>query len=276
MDESIFDQLISEPSSVEIDFSKFDIIAFTDGSCLMKIKSGGSGVYFHAENSDLDQIKLLEHVPKSEILYMDLNNKIIYSGDELHFARYCEYDDCINIGYASYNNKLYCSKHKSQDSKMVATYVRHPPTNIRAEGNAIFLAMNVILNAATGKVKTETQSINDIVVTDLKLEKITEVNQTILIITDSKFWIDLIKEWLPGWISKKKIMERKNIDIVVKIIITLNKLAQLGIKIDFLHVYGHQDKEKKELSFQEKGNVIADKLATHASAMSRYGIFLTR
>lgn len=279
MDESLLDQLIEDSQKPkEVDFSKFGIIAFTDGSCIGKgEKSGGSGVYFHApSHDDLHQIKILEHLPKSELLYMDLANTIIFNGNETDFEMYCDSPNCINIGYASApGGKRACSKHKLKESKIIATYVKHPPTNIRAEGKAIILAINAVINKLKSQSKLDQPSIDGVNITSLELHD-HQSEDKLLIVTDSKFWIDLVTEWLAGWIAKRKIMERANIDLIVKILIARNQLAELGVKLEFLHVYGHQDKKKENLSFQEKGNVIADKLATHASAMARHGIFLLK
>lgn len=280
MDESILDQHFAEHTEVKeevVDFDIYDVIAFTDGSCISKKgKSGGSGVYFHSKISELHQIKILEHMPKSELLYMGLDNEIIFNGNEIDFSEYCFEEDCTNIGYAKVEDMLACSKHKNKDSKVVATYIRHIPTNIRAEGNAILLAIRAMVNMMNSESKTKTQDINGVKVTSLKLTTPGAINRRMLIITDSKFWIDSIRDWLPGWIANRKLMERKNIDIISKLILSINQLTDLGVGLDFLHVRGHQDSKKEELSFQEKGNVIADKLATHASAMERFGIFITK
>ena len=278
MDESLLDEHMFEESKEEIiDFDSFDIVAFTDGSCIgKKIKSAGSGVYFHSKSTELNQIKILEKMPSSEILYLDLCNKIIYSGDEINFDRFCSEEDCVSIGYASAGTGLACSKHKREGSKVVATYVRYSPTNIRAEGNAILLAINAVANFFKGESKTKRQDMIGTTITSLQIENLAARNYSMLIVTDSKFWVAAIQSWIPSWIQNRKLMEHKNVDIIAKLISSKNELARLGVHLELAHVYGHQDSKKKDLSFQEKGNVLADKLATHASSMGKFGIFTTK
>ncbi len=277
MDESIFD-FEQEQEQEQIAPIRADIIAFTDGSCVTKpAKSAGCGVYFYEEENKhgLNEVKIIEHMPKSEILYTNIDNEIIFSGDELEFTEYCGHDDCANIGYARNSDGLACSKHKGKNSTVVASYERYHPTNIRAEGNAILIAMRALINKLQGKsLKNNNFSIVGTAITGIKYSQQKETTTSFMIVTDSKFWIDLLTDWLPKWITYKKLMERKNIDLIVKLNDARSKLLSLGIELKFVHVYGHQDDKKEELSVEEKGNVLADKLATHASAMTRHGIFV--
>lgn len=273
--------------------NSFRCILFTDGSCIGKragTKFGGSGVYLHSTNTSEDYskwncYKVFEKPPQEEIIIKSLKtNKVLFLGDkqstEIIEKYTCEEDNCTSIGYSISSGSLFCSRHKREDGEAQHTYEQFQPTNIRAEGNAILIALKTVLYvndkraySTKGIKKWLTEDIYDKLKV-IKLMDMDSMNVVVekesdnkyLIVSDSKFWIELITKWLPGWLSKRTFTEKKNSDIIVKLIVVLDMLARADCSVTFLHVNGHQDKkDKEEVTFYHKGNILADKLATHAS-----------
>ncbi len=278
----------------DIYINSFKSIIFTDGSCIGKrtgTKFGGSGVYIHSSHIEQkynkwNSYKIFEKPPQEEVLIKDyVSKKIIFLGDrqsEECYKYICFIDDCNSIGYALEDDKLMCSRHKTESSIIKFNYEQFQPTNIRSEGNAILLALKTILyidnvenEISSKKLKkhltySSTKKLYNISTLDLTEIKFEDVisgdSNEHLIVSDSKFWIELITKWMSGWVSKRVIMEKKNIDIILKILITLNEMMEKGHRVKFQHINGHQDKKQNaDINFYHKGNILADKLATHAS-----------
>jgi len=286
--------------------NKWDLILFTDGSCIGKKKSnkfGGSGVYIHSyKNSDWNSVKIIYKLIQEQVFIYDSSSedkKIKVPGlsiyDDITKKYICEEEDCLKIGYNKRDdNHLYCGSHKKETDSVIMGYQTYSPTNIRAEGIAILLALKAILKYLNSDGKSSCSSIKsgieeisdlskdeiidcgiynmnntDVVTKDLS-KCMQEDNYRFMIVSDSKFWIDLISTWLNGWINKRTVIERKNIDIIVEINYVLTKIKSHEKKTTIFmnHVGGHSDKKIKEeeLTFYQKGNVLSDKLATHASA----------
>lgn len=280
--------------------NSFNCIMFTDGSCIGKrqgTKFGGSGIYLHSANkseyySKWNSYKIFEKPPQEEILIKSIkSNKILFMGNKESTEIYtCGEDDCTSIGYSVYNNKLYCSRHKKEEGESVHTYEQFQPTNIRAEGTAILTALKTILymnskkECSAKKVKkwlideSIYEKLKEIKMMDMDCMKVEvcveeESKNKYMIVSDSKFWIDLITKWLPGWLSKRTFMDKKNSDIIVKMATILNMIREADCHVKFLHINGHQDKkDKSEINFYHKGNILADKLATHASKVKDSGM----
>jgi ribonuclease HI len=286
----------------------FSVILFTDGSCIGKrqgTKFGGSGIYIHSTNnnkkySKYNSINIFEKLPQEKILYNKNDSSIIlYSGDtnRVDFKYRCCEENCNKIAY-SYKYKqdignrnisekdIVCSDHKSESSIIFSKYTLFHPTNIRSEGNAILIALRTIKFMIEGKNNKNKRcdlekylssqvsnylnnfDYNEIFTADIESEN--KEYDEFLIVSDSKFWIDLITIWLKGWVTKRSIMERKNSDIILEILDVHNWIILNKATVKFKHIKGHQDSKKEngksiELNFYHKGNILADKLATHAS-----------
>lgn len=278
--------------------NSFKSIIFTDGSCIGKRKGtkfGGSGVYIHSIDEVYNSLKIFEKIQQEEVVIIEeITNKILFLGSKentAYLSYICNEQECSSIGYSinKSNNLKLCSRHKTEDCVNIYKYELFSPTNIRAEGNAILIALNYILYNITNnegklskkKIKKnileqlENSDIYNINILDLDTwkyeDKIFKENENnylnkFLIVSDSKFWIDLVETWLSGWAKKRTITEKKNIDIIFKILDILYKLSKLDCYIQFMHINGHQDKKKdSDINFYHKGNILADKLATHAS-----------
>lgn len=81
------------------------------------------------------------------------------------------------------------------------------------------------------------------------------------IVTDSLFWMNVIEKWMPGWIRKKIILQKKNPDILLMMLYHTELLKQNGIVVKFTHVRSHQKGKRTE---HADGNDVADILATSA------------
>ncbi len=84
-------------------------------------------------------------------------------------------------------------------------------------------------------------------------------NVDIEIVTDSLFWINVIQDWLPKWISKGIALTKKNPDILLMLCYYIEFLKQHQIPVRFTHVKSHQQGSRTS---HADGNDEADKLAT--------------
>lgn len=148
-------------------------------------------------------------------------------------------------------------------------------TNIRMEGLAIVSTMAIYSRLLIDKIKCSDiiNNLNEIDPFQVIEPKIfygaNELRSlgrieptTINIITDSKFWMNVIEDWLPKWMKKGIVMEKKNPDILLLIRYYTEKLSQNGIIVKFIHVRSHQTKGSR--TEHADGNDIADELATSA------------
>lgn len=290
------DDMLSEST-----IKSFSAILFTDGSCIGKrqgTKFGGSGIYIHSTNNkekfnNYNSINIFEKLPQEKIIYTESNSSIVlYSGDTngRNFNYRCREDNCNKVAYSYTNNQnignineIVCSDHKNENSVIFSKYTLFHPTNIRAEGNAILIALRVIKFMLIDKNKKcnlekylsshinnhlNNFDYNEIFMADESKDDV--IKDEFLIVSDSKFWIDLITLWMKGWTEKRSIMDKKNSDIILEILNVYNWIILNNSNVRFKHVRGHQDSKKEngqsvELNFYHKGNILADKLATHAS-----------
>jgi ribonuclease HI len=149
-------------------------------------------------------------------------------------------------------------------------------TNIRTEGLAIvstlaLYASVLIDNIPIGKANPlDRLNECDPFKTDgLKVEyefsELRSFNQVdpsmIEIVTDSLFWINVIQAWMPGWVRKGVMMQKKNQDILLMIRYYMEKFRQNNITVKLTHVRSHQ---KGTRTKHADGNDVADVLATSA------------
>lgn len=146
------------------------------------------------------------------------------------YGVYCPFNESLNVS-------------KSLENDPVS------PTNIRAEMYAIIESMNIFCNYCV------TKKLNS----DLLL----------VIVTDSKFTIDLVTKWLPGWKKRGwKKADRKapeNLELVKKLD---NAIEKFPYDLSFRHVNSHISAPDDKNSSKYRlwyGNEMADKLATDAS-----------
>ncbi len=275
--------------------NQWDIIAFTDGSCIGKrqgAKFGGSGVYLYStKEQNYNGFKIIKRHVGETILYLSaVEDKKIKEYNSLdNMNNICNGENCCKIAY-THDKK--CSKHKIETSKIVAKYFTYTPTNIRSEGLAILISLwaglAFINKGANKKIKKsaikesilqelynlenldmdnlQSLSYEGVIITDKEKLNIAP-GKKIMVVTDSLFWIDLITKWLSKWIRTRTIEDRKNIDIILLIIKLLANLKKSNIHVFFQHVEGHKDKKSagEDLNIYYRGNILADKLATHAS-----------
>lgn len=147
-------------------------------------------------------------------------------------------------------------------------------TNIRMEGLAIVATFAIYANILINKVKPKDvfnhMNQNDpfdfqhpkIIygANELK-QSISSPNTEIEIVTDSLFWMNVIQKWMPNWIKKNDLLNKKNPDILLMLCYYLQLFEQNDIKFKFTHVRSHQ---KGTRSFHADGNDVADELATAA------------
>jgi uracil-DNA glycosylase len=119
-------------------------------------------------------------------------------------------------GYYNYNTETHYGgvvnevKIDYKDSKISAR-----PTNIRAEGLALYFCMRTIYRSG--------------------------VNGEHIIYTDSKFWIDMLYKYIPSWsVNNVNFTDKKNSDIVKKIwpvFVKLNNLPNTDFVIKFVNAW---------------------------------------
>lgn len=162
------------------------------------------------------------------------------------------------------NRKGFHMKFKLNDYDEPTYYI----TNIRMEGLAIVSVFAMYTELLIHKKKNDIVDVlnaSDAFLENkqpqlLKNAKI-DSNIEIEIVTDSQFWINVIKLWMPNWIKKNIMMEKKNPDILVMLKYYLDLFELNNIKYKFTHVKSHQKGNKTYHAF---GNEIADELATSA------------
>lgn len=82
------------------------------------------------------------------------------------------------------------------------------------------------------------------------------------IYTDSKFWINVFTTWMPNWITKNIILDKKNPDILLYGNYYINVLEHHNIHIKFHHVNSHQ--KGHNISEHAKRNNHVDIIANKA------------
>ncbi|KAF1333554.1 hypothetical protein FI667_g2566, partial [Globisporangium splendens] len=148
-------------------------------------------------------------------------------------------------------------------------------TNIRMEGLAIVSTLSlyneVLVNQSTTDVikgLANAYSIDGFIThhTQNELKEALVINPiTVEIVTDSEFWINVVEQWMPGWIRRNTLLQKKNPDILLMMRYYTERLQQNGITIKFTHVRSHQ---KGKRTAHADGNDVADVLATSAAKNS--------
>jgi ribonuclease HI len=272
--------------------NSFNLIFFTDGSCLGNGKDSadaknkaGFGIYIMNNNKDSiyfghNDTKILKKIDKDFIMF----NKNTYDTIYYNLTHKNETDTkCYNEGctyygiYTTDSNKKcpgYCKSHKQDGMELNNNYFQYSATNIRAEGYAILYALAYIKFLHVDNINDKYE-----ITRIFKLDKINNLKNNLkvinfnkksvnkfLIVTDSKFWIDLITKWCNSWIKKGLTFDKKNVDLIIMINHYMHILSENNIEIVFKHIHGHADKDKKaELNIYQKGNVMSDKLANIAN-----------
>ena len=91
---------------------------------------------------------------------------------------------------------------------------------------------------------------------------------SVIIITDSKLWVDLLTKWMPGW-SAEKFEEKSNTDLTKSAWQLWSVIKHNGKKIHIKHVRGHNKEWKKYpwgtwKRYAAETNEYADELANYA------------
>lgn len=266
----------------------YELLIFTDGAHERVKQRSSFGIYIQCKNKlsqlyQYNETKIIKKIGKDHIIY-NLNNL------DLHYHSLfkntindkCKFDNCNYFGIYT-NNKNdageYCKIHKNDSMLQTMSFINYDPTNIRAEGLAIvyaliyikFIKINIIdTNDLVNHFNTFQFNKNKLEFKEYNIPKETNGYTFYQIITDSEFWINVITKWSNNWIKQKKILEKKNIDIIYYINILLNELLDNNIIIHFKFVRGHADTKKnndsktEKYTIYQKGNIIADKLANIA------------
>lgn len=147
-----------------------------------------------------------------------------------------------------------------------------PITNIRMEGLAIIATMFLYAEKFVYQknIVSPTDHLNQYF---LKQEHSLKLNysenelnqykssecQSFEIVTDSKFWMQVIETWLPGWVRKGILPQKANPDLLLILYYLITLFEQNKVKVNFTHVRSHQ---KGKRSHHADGNDVADVLAT--------------
>lgn len=185
-----------------------------------------------------------------------------------------EYDDNRNIIKCSLmdNNRVFTDPKKN-------TAIEYKKSNIRAEGYAILYTLihlssknrNTIINEVIPKNTSKVVNYEIVKLTKIAPEEylfLGDEDEKYTIYTDSEFWIKAITLWLPGWISGNKLMDKKNLDLVIYISHYMNVLADMNIKVEYKFVRGHMSGANSH----ERGNIKADHLAEVATYNNDFNI----
>ena len=226
----------TEYSIIKKDNKIYSNIIFTDGACTMRcknnIKKGGFGIFIN-DKTECNFLKNFKLYKKFNKVKFNITDDLSLEGNTKEFI----YD----------------------------------VTNIRAEGYAILYTLIIfdyILLENISNLDDLLYKLNNDKIfpyknfkENIKICKGCKTNN-ILIITDSEFWIKAITNWSKNWYNKNLILTKANVDIVLYIMYYYNKLLNNKINVEFKHVKGHSDKNKKiKYSYDELGNIEVDKLA---------------
>ncbi len=123
-------------------------------------------------------------------------------------------------------------------------------TNIRMEGLAIVSTMALYAKYISTKSTNDPvellNSFDPYDCTDV-LENTKKVNcDSISIVTDSQFWINVINSWMPSWIRKGIVHTKKNPDILMMLRHYLEWYANNNVEIKFIFVRSHQKGKRTE------------------------------
>lgn len=277
-----------EIKDTQIDLKKYKLLIFSDGAHERTKQKTTFGIYIQCLNKKSNlykfhKMKVIKKITKDILCYNTENNIITHHTLFNKIKNiYCIYDNCHYYGiYKLDNDKYVCKNHKNDNMKQYIKYFNYEPSNIRAEGFGILYSLIMVKLLYIDKLDTIDNillEINNILINSnldfIEYKKDEYINyDQFLIITDSEFWINVITKWSNNWIKKRITTEKKNIDIIYYINYYLHILLNHNVFIDFQFVRGHADKNKSsKLTFFQKGNVIADKLANLAKNNNNYNV----
>jgi uracil-DNA glycosylase len=107
------------------------------------------------------------------------------------------------------------------------------------------------------------------------IEKVAELDYdcVLTLVTDSEFWINMIKDYIPSWKNKGIDFEtKKNPDLVIKLDNAINKFNEKCI-LHLIHVKSHQ-KEQDISQEHIEGNKIADRYAVKAKSLKEMSVIM--
>ncbi len=291
LDQLINDNLEKTKLNTESDDFKlndYNLIIFTDGAYERVKKRSSFGIYITSKNKNskyykYHDTKIIKKLDKDLFIYHLYLKKIAY-----HTVYYntisnykCKETNCKYIAvYGDDINNGYCKIHKNEDMKLNYSYYSYDPTNIRSEGFAILYTLIFIKFICIDNIDNKKDIIDNLnnINTEHTLtyniinHNKSHNNTNFLLVTDSEFWINVITKWCNNWITKNITLDKKNCDLIFYINYYLNLLQENNINIHFQFVKGHADKHSDDLSFFQKGNVIADKLANIAKESNNYQV----
>jgi ribonuclease HI len=79
------------------------------------------------------------------------------------------------------------------------------------------------------------------------------------IVTDSLFWMNVIQKWMPAWVRKGQLLQKKNPDLLMIVHYYTTLFAQNNVQMVLTHVRSHQ---RGKRTAHADGNDVADQLAT--------------
>jgi ribonuclease HI len=198
------------------------------------------------------------------VIYTDgaciANGKTIAKGGYGIYIKQSKFGNDLKIGRKG--------EHMSFNNGETTFYV----TNIRMEGLAIVTSLFLMTEAIVYEKEIgdpveylnanfNTTKMYKVKYGEDELKHGEPKNKNFEIITDSKFWIDVIKSWMPSWIKKNILLTKKNPDLLLMILYYVTILKQNGVKLTLTHVHSHQ---KGTRTSNADGNDVADVIATEA------------
>lgn len=84
-------------------------------------------------------------------------------------------------------------------------------------------------------------------------------HQSFEIVTDSLFWMNVIQKWMPSWVRKGQLLQKKNPDLLMIVHHYTTLFAQNNVQMVLTHVRSHQ---RGKRTAHADGNDVADELAT--------------
>jgi len=140
-------------------------------------------------------------------------------------------------------------------------------TNIRMEGLAIVSTLALYAkHISTDNEGSPVDILNEFDPYDYNdtLENTKKVEcDSISIVTDSQFWINVINSWMPTWIRKGIVLQKKNPDILLMLQHYLGWYANNNVEIKFIFVRSHQTKTR---TYHADSNDVVDILAKRGSS----------
>ncbi len=140
-------------------------------------------------------------------------------------------------------------------------------TNIRMEGLAIvstlaLYARKIMTGTSDNAIDILNKYDSYDYESDLENKKMVECSE-INIVTDSQFWINVIKSWMPSWIRKGIMLKKKNADILLMLKHYIDWYKLNDVKINFIFVRSHQTGKR---TLHADSNDIVDILAKHGAS----------